>query len=126
MHTARAPAIHRVSHFIFSPCIARSVPVPLAIRDYALKLQRSISPASRPVFLSELIFLMEDSLIDVRPKFLGYIENAVQANLGSPALICFDEGSILCGIVGIGNSCGGPVADNFRNIECRPAAVGAG
>src|ERR1700730_19436142 len=73
-----------------------------------------------------LIFVVEDSTVDIRPKLFEHVEYAVQADLRSPPLVGFHPLILILRIVGVADACGGAVADDFRKIKGAVTGVVSG
>src|SRR5260370_30638163 len=64
-----------------------------------------------------LIVPPENDTVDIGPKFLAHVEDAIEADLEQPLLSSFGPGAILPGIIEVGNTRSGAVAANLGEVE---------
>lgn len=72
-----------------------------------------------------LLLLVKDGVPDVSPKLLYDVEDPVQCELLFPPLASLRPGAILRRVIEARDSRCGAVADNFRKVNCRTAAIRA-
>jgi len=64
-------------------------------------------------------------VVDVRPKLLEDVEDAVKGDLRQPFLPGFGPRAFPCGVIKIGDAGSRPVPDNFGEIEASAARIGS-
>ena len=85
------------------------------------RVSRLLSAAVLSAFVSPLYIV-----VHVRPKLLQLIPKRVEAHLHSPVVEIPRNGSILGGIIDIGNGNRGCIASKFGGVECVRAGVFSG
>ncbi len=66
----------------------------------------------------------ENRVIDVRPKLLEDVKEAVNTNLRQPLLPGLGPGAFRSRVIKVGNTRSCPVPNNFREIEASSAGIG--
>ena len=72
------------------------------------------------------VAVVVDFATEVGPEFFGQVADGVEKDVGAPDGHGVAEGALIFGMVGIGDTGGYGVADDFGVVELEFAAVGAG